>query len=232
MSKAVVMAGGLGTRLRPLTYAIPKPLVPVGKRPILEIILRQFARAGFDDVYVAVGYKSELITANFGDGSDLGVKITYVKEEERRGTVGALTLMPDMLDEPFLMINGDILTKLDFRAMFEAHAAGDADVTMGVKRHHVELPYGVLTLADGSVTQFIEKPVESFPVAVGVYCLNPSIIDMIPTDERYDMPELIGACIAAGKTVAGYDIGDVFWTDIADLSDFEHVNVDAEQWDV
>lgn len=231
MSKAVVMAGGLGTRLRPLTYAIPKPLVPVGKRPILEILLRQLRKFGFPDVFIAVGYKSELITANFGDGSELGVNITYVKEEDRLGTVGPLALMSEVLDEPFLMVNGDILTKLDYRAMYEAHVTDGAHVTMGVKQHKVELPYGVLTLDGGRVTRFTEKPVEGFPVAVGIYVIDPEIIPMIPAGQVYDMPDLINACIDGGLPVSGYDIGDVFWTDIADLKDFEHVNVEAEQWD-
>jgi NDP-sugar pyrophosphorylase family protein len=141
---AVVMCGGLGTRLRPLTYAIPKPLLPVGEKPILELIIESLREHGIREIILSVGYRAELIETYFGDGSGFRVEISYIREREPLGTAGALRLVGERVSDDFLMLNGDLLTRLDFRQMVAAHREQGADLTIGTRTHSVQIPYGVV----------------------------------------------------------------------------------------
>jgi NDP-sugar pyrophosphorylase family protein len=229
---AVIMAGGLGTRLRPLTYAIPKPLLPIGDRPILEILLRQLVRAGFGRAFISTGYKGELIKSYFGDGRRLGIEIRYVEEQEPLGTAGALALLrPDLARAPFLMLNGDILTRFDFGAFVARHAASGADLTAAAVRYQVTIPYGVIRGNGTTIDAVDEKPTESYLVLGGIYALAPSVLDLLPaTPGRVDVPELIQGIIARGGRVEQQAI-DTFWIDVAKLDDFERARQEVETWD-
>jgi NDP-sugar pyrophosphorylase family protein len=227
--KALLMAGGLGTRLRPLTYAIPKPLLPIGDRPILEILLRQLQRAGLTEAVLSTGYKAELIKSYFGDGSRLGVCLSYVVEEEPLGTAGALRLVRDRLTEPFLMINGDILTRLDFGAFYRAHVAGGALLTAAAARYETRIPYGVIQGDGTTIEEVLEKPVEVRPILAGIYAVSPAALDHLPPGARVDMPDLIRAVRAAGGDVRRYDM-DEFWLDVGAVSDLETAVQAVASW--
>jgi NDP-sugar pyrophosphorylase family protein len=227
--KAVLMAGGLGTRLRPLTYAIPKPLLPIGDRPILEILLRQLARHGLTDAIICTGYKAELIKSYFGDGSRLGVAITYADEREPLGTAGALRLVADRLAEPFLMVNGDILTRLDFAAFYRDHLAGGALLTAAAARYETRIPYGVIQGNGPTIDEVLEKPVESRLILAGIYALSPRALDFLPPTPRVDMPELIRALRSRGEAVRRHEM-DAFWLDVGGLPDLEAAIHAVESW--
>jgi NDP-sugar pyrophosphorylase family protein len=227
---AVIMAGGLGTRLRPLTYAIPKPLIPIGDKPILEILLGQFKRAGLERAFIAVGYKSELIRSYFGDGKRLGVDIRYVVEAEPLGTAGALNLMRDELTRPFLMINGDILTRLDFAALYREHVESGADMTAVAAQHEVQIAYGVIESNGARVERVVEKPTHRHPILAGIYALDPRALERLPAAGRCDVPDLIHAIIETGGTVRRHDL-DAFWLDVGRMDDFEAALQAVESWE-
>lgn len=227
--RAVVLAGGVGSRLNPYTTVIPKPLLPVGDRAILDILVRQLAAAGFTDLTFAVGYLSYLIEAIFGDGSNHGVVIDYHQEEHPRGTVGALTDI-GRLDEPFLMINGDILTTLDYRALYRSHTESDNVLTIATHHRTICTDYGVLRLGDrsgsaASVVGYEEKPELPFTVSMGVYIVDPRVIPYIPRKNRFDVPDLVHRLIAAGEPVGSY-IYDGYWLDIGRHEDYQRALVD------
>jgi NDP-mannose synthase len=227
--KALLMAGGLGTRLRPLTYAIPKPLLPIGDRPILEILLRQLQRGGLTEAVVSTGYKAELIRSYFGDGSRLGVRLSYVVEEEPLGTAGALRLVGDRMTEPFLMINGDILTRLDFGAFHRAHVAGGALLTAAAARYETRIPYGVIRSNGATIEDVEEKPVEARPILAGIYAVSPAALAHLPAGARVDMPDFIRAVRAAGGDVRRHDM-DAFWLDVGAVSDLETAVQAVASW--
>lgn len=180
--RAVVLAGGLGARLRPYTAVIPKPLLPVGDQPILEIVLRQLRRHGFERVSIATGHLAQLIEAFFGDGSAFGLEIDYFREREPLGTVGALAMM-DALDEPFLVMNGDVLTDLDYSALLGDHATSGAAATIATRKQEVQVSLGVLhfdDVGDGArVTDYVEKPAIHYEASMGVYCFAPAAVQHI-----------------------------------------------------
>ena len=177
MARAIIMAGGEGARLRPYTAILPKPLMPIGDRPVLDIVIRQLRAADFERVTIATGYLAELIEAFFRDGRSYGVPIDYFREHEPLGTVGALALLGG-LDEPFLVMNGDVLTDMDYAAMLEHHVASGAAVTVASTRRHVNISLGVMEFEDVSapqrVTRYVEKPTLSYEVSMGVYCFAPA----------------------------------------------------------
>jgi NDP-mannose synthase len=222
------MAGGQGTRLQPLTFSLPKPLMPVGGRPILEIILHQLRRSGFRRVFVSLGYKGHLVRAYLREIEPPGLDIEFLFEEEPLGTAGALALLPDDVEALF-MINGDILTQVDFGAILRSHRDQEAAcLTLVGHRHAVTLPYGVLKLGDDDTVLGIdEKPTLHLPVATGMYALDRRALDYLPPG-RSDMPGLITLLAADGKVRA--HIIDEFWTDVADLASYEEVNLDADRW--
>ena len=223
------MAGGEGRRLRPLSESTPKPLMSVGGKPILEILIERLRQSGIVEIIVALHHKSEMIRERLGDGSRLGVRVEYVEEPVRLGTMGALTLVRERLNDLFFVVNGDILTKCDFRSMWEFHRSQpDAAMTVGVSLHQVEIPYGEFTLRGTRVTKVDEKPRKEFPVNAGIYVLDPSAVDLIPHGEYFDATDLIRLLVTRDRPVAAYLIRE-YWLDVGRLHDLEKANRDVAE---
>jgi len=222
---AMVMAGGYGTRLRPLTDETPKPMLPIGSRPLLELIISQLRDAGIRKVNLATHYKSEIIAEHFKDGSDFGVDIQYVKEDQPLGTAGALSLLEDS-DEPLLVVNGDILTRVDFRAMLHFHREHKADLTVAVRQYEFRVPYGVIE-ADGVLIKGIsEKPVVRQFINAGIYLLSPSVRAVIPNGQYYDIPDLVERLIKEGRTVVCFPVRE-YWLDIGKADHYDQAISDV-----
>lgn len=223
--RAVVMAGGFGTRLRPLTDEIPKPMLPIGNRPLLELIVEQLREAGIRQVNVATHYKGEVISEHFKDGQDFGVDIRYVKEDQPLGTVGALSLLEES-DEPMLVINGDILTRVDFRAMLQFHREHNADLTVAVRQYELSVPYGVVDTDGVAVRGIYEKPVVKQFINAGIYLLNPAVKLMIPNGQPYDIPDLIQLLLKEARTVVCFPIRE-YWLDIGKADHYDQAKSDV-----
>lgn len=206
--KAVLLAGGKGVRLRPLTYTIPKPLLPIGETPILEVIIERLKSAGLREFVIAVGYRAELIETYFRDGSQLGVRIEYVRETQPLGTAGPLSLVQAQCDlpadEPLLVMNGDILTDLDVRAFVGFHGAGGYEVTVATRDFQLQHPYGVIQRDGDRITSIVEKPAVTDTVSAGIYAVAPSALDLVPRGRFFDMPDLVNALVAAKRSVGAY----------------------------
>ncbi len=224
----VIMAGGLGSRLKELTQETPKPMLTVGSRPILETIIRSFAEQGFRNFYLAVNYKAEQIEAHFGDGSRFGIRVHYLREKERMGTAGALSLLPTVPDRPFIVTNADLLTKEDYCAMVDRHVADAADATMGVRKYEMQVPFGVVREDGGRISGIEEKPVHRFVVSAGMYVLSPSVLELVPHGTFFDMPSLFDAAIARGLRARCHHV-DGYWLDIGRPADFEQANNDFHE---
>jgi NDP-sugar pyrophosphorylase family protein len=223
--RAVVLAGGRGTRLAPYTTVLPKPLMPVGDMPILELLIRSLARAGITDITLAVGHLSSLLMAYFGDGEHLSVSIDYSLEDSPLGTAGPLRLIPN-LDDSFLVMNGDLLTDLDFGAMISAHRQKAATVTVGTYQRDVQIDLGVIEHdQDGRVTRYIEKPLHHFLVSMGVYVVEPAALELIPQGP-FDLPDLVATLIASGQDVRSYR-HDGYWLDIGRPDDYQKAQEDV-----
>ncbi len=218
--KAIILAGGLGTRLRPLTFAVPKPLIPVGERPILEILVENLKGHGVADIYLAVGYRAELIQVYFQDGRQFGVNIHYSREDKRLGTAGPLRLIRDRfeLSEPVLVMNADIMTKLDFQKFYKTHLKEAAVITVGIRQYEHVVPYGVVQMDGGSISAIEERPRLPFHINCGIYVVSADVLDLVPKDEFFDMPDLIGAAVKSGHKVFGYLIREE-WVAIESLGD-------------
>lgn len=224
----IIMAGGLGTRLRPLTDTLPKPMLKVGRKPILQIILERFRQQGFKNIFLCVNYKSHIIEGYFGDGSKYGLNITYIKEKKRMGTAGALSLVPN-LAEDFIVMNGDILTDIDFSQMLNFHKQHDSDATMGVREYSMQIPYGVVTTNNSRIVSIEEKPQLSFNVSAGIYILSPKILSLIPNDEFFDMPALFETSLAKKSyNTFSYSIED-YWIDIGRKEEYDRANSEIEE---
>jgi NDP-sugar pyrophosphorylase family protein len=219
----VILAGGQGTRLRPYTTVIPKPLMPVGDQPLMEIILRQLCRQGFRRVTVATGHLAQLIETFFGNGDTHGLEIDYFREQHPLGTIGALGLIPD-IDDDVLVMNGDILTDLDMAAMYEEHRRSGASATIATSHREVEISLGVLqceaATAPTRVTGFLEKPRLPYEASMGVYCFARRALERIEPGEHLDFPELILRLIGAGEVVRTWR-SDSYWLDIGRFEDYE-----------
>lgn len=222
-NKVVLMVGGLGTRLRPLTEDTPKPMLKVGGKPILETIILNFKKYGFIDILLSVSYKSEMIENYFGDGSRFGVKIEYIHEKQRMGTAGALSLMRERLNESFFVMNGDLLTNINFDHMMDFHLQNGSIATMGVREYDFQVPYGVVNVDGINIKSIVEKPVHSFFVSGGVYVLGTEVLKYIPKNEFFDMPTLFEAIIADGKKSVSFPIRE-YWLDIGRMEEFEKAN--------
>jgi len=222
-NKVVLMVGGLGTRLRPLTENIPKPMLMVGGRPILETIIMNFKKYGFTQIILSVSYKSEIIEQYFGDGDSFGVKIEYIHEEKRMGTAGALSLMREKLQEPFFVMNGDLLTNINFEHMMDYHQFNNPIATMGVREYDFQVPYGVVEVDGINIKSIKEKPIQSFFVSGGVYILDSKALDFIPNNEFYDMPTLFEKFIEEGLKSITFPIRE-YWLDIGRMEEFEKAN--------
>jgi len=228
-SRAVIMAGGEGTRLFPVTESVPKPLVRIGGKPLLEILIERLRGAGIVEFLIAVHHKSAMIREQLGDGSRLGARIDYVEEPVPLGTMGSLTLARERLDAPFFVVNGDILTKCDFRAMWDFHRSQPgAAMTVGVSLHQVEIPYGEFTLRGTRVMQMLEKPRKEYPVNAGIYVLDPSVVDMIPVGQYFDAPELIHLLLSKDRIVAAHVIRE-YWLDVGRHPDLDKANRDVAE---
>ena len=217
--QAVVMAGGFGKRLKPLTDDLPKPMLPMGDKPMMEHIIDQLREASVKDIRVTTHFMPEKIKDHFGNGENFGVKIDYVPEEKPLGTAGAIGLMPKP-DTTSLVINGDIMTGVDFRAMLEYHRMHNADITVGVRKFEIQVPYGVLKTDESKITGIDEKPVLDFFVNAGIYLLEPSVHKLIPKNERFDMTDLIESVISQEGSVISFPILE-YWFDIGRLEDYQ-----------
>lgn len=227
-NQVVIMAGGLGTRLRPLTDTLPKPMLKVGSKPILQIILERFKQQGFRNIFLCVNYKSHIIEEYFGDGSKYGLNITYIKEEKRMGTAGALSLIPNLYED-FIVMNGDILTDIDFAKMLAFHHSNYSHATMGVREYTTQIPYGVVNTLDNKITSIEEKPSLSFKVSAGIYILSPNSLSLIPRDKFFDMPALFEASLEKKDyNTLSYLIED-YWIDIGRKEEYDRANSEIEE---
>jgi dTDP-glucose pyrophosphorylase len=224
--QAVVMAGGLGKRLRPLTKDLPKPMLSIGDRPLLERIIEQLRNSGIKKVNITTHFKSEKISDHFGDGSDFGIDIQYVSENLPLGTAGAVGLIENF-NQPILVINGDIITDVDFKAMQAFHQEHSADLTVGVRQYDFKVPYGVIETQGIQLKKLNEKPTYSFFVNAGIYLLDPDVQQFIPKGERYDMTDLINCLLAVNRSVVSFPIIE-YWLDIGKHSDYKRAQEDLE----
>jgi NDP-sugar pyrophosphorylase family protein len=219
--RAIILAGGKGTRLAPYTTLLPKPLMPIGDMPILEIILRQLKRAGIKHVTMAVGHLSNLLMAFFDDGKKYGLSIDYSLEDQPLGTAGPLALIEN-LDSTFLMMNGDVLTTVDYSALLDYHRRRGAVATIAMHERNVQIDLGVIeTDADNMLTGYIEKPTYNYSVSMGIYVFEPRVLDFIERGERIDFPELIWKLLAAKEPVQAYPYNG-YWLDIGRPEDYVH----------
>ena len=219
-TRVVLMAGGLGKRLRPLTETVPKPMLTVGGKPLLEQIIGVFADQGFWRISISVNYKAEMVRDHFGDGSDFGVSIDYIEEEQAMGTAGALSLLAERPDEPFLVMNGDLLVSLQFSELLSYHREKGATGTLVVRDFEQQIPYGVVRSHDGLMSAIEEKPVERYFVNGGIYVLSPDALDHLEPGRPMDMPDLLTRLTGAGRKVGVYPLRD-YWRDIGRIDDLE-----------
>jgi NDP-sugar pyrophosphorylase family protein len=220
--KAVILVGGLGTRLRPLTFSIPKPLLPVGEKALLQIVIEQLRGYGVDEVILATGYQAELIHAFCDDGRKFGVEISYVHEDVPLGTAGPLSLLKGQFapGERFIVMNGDVLTKLDFSRMLEFGEGGGHELTIGYTRYVYESPFGVLALDGDDVTGIVEKPRTEYPISAGIYVVSESALELVPDRTFFTMPELIDALLSRGRSVGAFHIEE-FWIGLETIARFD-----------
>ena len=218
-ASAVIMAGGEGTRLRPLTYSMPKPMVDIGGIPLLERQVRRLASAGIGQCFISVNYLSGVIEEHFGDGSAFDIRIEYLRERQKMGTAGALSLLPRRPEGPVLVMNGDIVTTSDFASFYNYHLSHDAQVTVAAIDYRVQIPFGVIRSDGALVSGLEEKPAQRFLCNAGIYALAPQALSMLPQGP-YNMTDLIRDCLAASRRVAVFPMHE-FWSDIGTPDDLE-----------
>ena len=219
-TRVVLMAGGLGTRLRPLTEKIPKPMLPVGGKPLLEQILGVFVDQGFQRISISVNYRKEMVQDHFGDGSKFGVEIDYIEEDEPMGTAGALSLLKERPTRPFIVMNGDLLVSLRFDRLLKFHKEMSAVGTMVVREYEYQVPYGVVRADGDLMTGIEEKPVERYFVNGGIYVLSPEAFEAIPEGKALDMPALLTNLKDSQQRVAVFPMSE-YWRDIGRIDDLE-----------
>jgi dTDP-glucose pyrophosphorylase len=223
----VIMAGGLGTRLNPITEERPKPMINVGPRPILETILQNCREHGFKNYFLSVNYMADMVKAHFGDGSRWGVSIRYLEETQRLGTAGPLSLIPERPTKPLLVMNGDLLTKINLRQLLDFHAQHAVKATMSVREYDFQVPYGVVRIDDHRVSSVDEKPLHRFFVNAGIYALDPDVLDLIPPATPFDMTSLFQQLIERGYPAAAFPIRE-YWLDIGRFDDLEQARIDYD----
>ena len=216
----VIMAGGLGKRLRPLTEEMPKPLLPVGSKPLLETIVENFQRHSFRRFYFSVNYKAHLIREHFGDGSDWNAEIRYLEEKKKLGTAGALRLIEERPDKPIIVMNGDLLTRVNFKALLDFHVRADHAATMCVREYDFQVPFGVVEMEDQQIKKITEKPMQQFFVNAGIYVLNPEMLDLVPKNDCFDMTTLLEKAIESGQRISAFPINE-YWLDIGRMDDLD-----------
>ena len=221
-----LMAGGFGTRLNPLTDNCPKPLLKVGDKPILEIILERFVSSGFKNIFISLHYMPEMVRDHFGDGSRWGANITYIYENTPLGTGGALGLLPkDIPKLPLIMMNGDVLTQVDCVSLLKFHEEHESVATMCVRKYGLQVPYGVIQAEGHKITDIVEKPVHQFFVNAGIYVLEPKVISQVDSNQHIDMPSLLESIIKQNEVVSMFPLHE-YWLDIGQMKDFKQAQVD------
>lgn len=220
--KAVVLVGGLGKRLRPYTFSVPKPLLPVGDTPILELIIRSLAQSGIRELILATGYHAELIRAFCGDGHRFDVEISYVHEDKPLGTAGPLSLVADQVlpGEQLLVVNGDIITQLDFRQLVEFASERSFDLTIGYTTYVYQSPFGVLSVENDQIVDIVEKPTVDYAISAGIYVVRAEALDLIPQGAFFTIPELASELLERGMAVGAFSIRD-FWLGMEHMESFE-----------
>jgi len=218
--KAVILSGGLGQRLHPFTSAIPKPLLPVGEKAVLEIQIERLVACGFSEVILATNYKSDYIDNFFGDGSRYGVRLTISKEEQPLGTAGPIKLLEGKLDEPFLVMNGDILCLLDYGKLYEFACNQDSLFTVGIKKIVLPFAFGNILFDGDKVTAIEEKPDIVRYALAGIYIMKPEILDLIPNNEYFGIDQLMRKMFSQNMSIIKYEIED-YWLDIGSVNDYE-----------
>ena len=230
-NSVILMLGGLGTRLRPLTNDVPKPMLKVGNKPIVETIVDSFKQHGYTNFIFSVNYKKEMIQEYFQDGEPFGISIEYIEEQKRMGTAGALSLLKESPAEPFFVMNGDLLTQINFDQLMQFHEEHEAIATMCVREYEFQIPYGVIETDGADLLNIKEKPVHRSFINAGIYVLSPEALDFIPQDEFYDMPTLFEHLMAAGKKVAAFPIHE-YWLDIGQMDDFHRANEEFRRLEI
>lgn len=222
---AVILAGGKGTRLRPFTMAIPKPLLPLGDVPIIEVVLQQLANAGVHRIVITLGHMAHLFVASIGDGFRFGINIEYCTENSPLGTAGSLRLISDP-EEHMLVMNGDILTTLDYVKLLNHHIEVGASATIAVHRREAKIDYGVVeTTPGGQLYRYVEKPVIPYVVSMGINIISQRALEFIPLQSRFDMPQLMQTLVNTGHTVECYE-SDCYWQDIGRFDDYQQASAD------
>ncbi|MCP4219327.1 MAG: NTP transferase domain-containing protein [bacterium] len=224
--KAIILAGGKGTRLKPYTYILPKPLVPVGEKPILAVLINQLKKYGINDLVLCVNHMAELIMSYFGNGDKFGVNISYSMESDPLGTIGPLKLIKD-LPENFLLMNGDLLTDIDFTDLYDFHMKSGAPVTVGYCTREVNIDFGVMEIANHRITGFVEKPRYDYMVSMGVYVFNKRVMDYVPENTPFGFDNLMLKLLEKKEPINAYPFGG-YWLDIGRPEDFERANNDIE----
>lgn len=231
--KALILAGGHGSRLRPWTFSVPKPLIPIGERPIMEIIIKRLKKFGFHDFVVSVGYRGELIEAFFQNGEKLGVRIDYIRELNPLGTAGPLSLISDSMnidtDSSILLMNGDILTRIDFAQLIKFHKKNNFDITVVVKKFSMKFPYGILKIKNNTVRSVTEKPVYDYDISTGIYMIQANVLEFIPRGEFFTMPQLMELLIRKKMKVGAY-LSEKQWLAVEEQADLERINADLDSW--
>ena len=217
---AVIMAGGEGSRLRPLTTNTPKPMIKVGEIPLMEHQIRKLASIGVAKIYVSINYLGDVIEKYFGNGVKFGVKIDYLREDYKTGTAGSLSLLPELSEKAILVMNGDIFTASDYNSLYSFHLSSGSQFTIGAIKHKIEVPYGVVDLHGENVRSINEKPSKEYLCSSGIYAISPKILSIIPNSTEFNMTELITACISNGIQVKAFPIYEQ-WTDIGTPEDLE-----------
>jgi dTDP-glucose pyrophosphorylase len=222
-----LMAGGFGTRLHPMTQNIPKPLLKVGNKPLLELILEGFIAAGFHRFFISVHYMPEMIKNHFGDGSQWGVDIRYIHEDTPLGTGGALGMLPHAeIDLPLIVMNGDLLTTVDYAGLLDFHEANGGIATMCVCQYEHRVPFGVIVSEDHVIRSIDEKPLQTWFINAGIYVLSPELVKRVPSGQRADMPVLLAQEIASGRSVTAFPLRE-YWLDVGRMDEFEKAQADV-----
>jgi dTDP-glucose pyrophosphorylase/predicted transcriptional regulator len=227
-NRVILMAGGLGTRLKPLTDKVPKPMLQVGDKPILHTIIEKFAGQGFINITICVNYKSHVIKNYFGDGSKFNVNIDYIIEEERMGTAGALSLLKERPRVPFFVMNGDLLTNINFNDLLDFHINNSAAGTMCVREYDFQVPYGVVKVENSTILSITEKPVHKFFVNAGIYMLNSECLESIPDSNFYDMPTFFQDLNDLKKRTVSFPLRE-YWIDIGEIEEYEKANREFDE---
>jgi len=226
--QAIIMAGGEGKRFQPYSLVLPKPLIPISDKPIMEILISQLSKYGFEDIKITTGYMNELIQAYFGNGGKWQVNITYSKEDKPLGTIGPLTLLHD-LDDDFIVLNGDTLTNLDYKSLFDSHLKSDSLLTIASYKKHVKIDLGVLEINSNSILiDYIEKPQMDYIVSMGIYVLNKSLLSHLKTDSYFDFPSLVKLLLLKNEKINIYHFNGI-WHDLGSIDNYEMAIKDLDK---